>query len=126
MVIAETKNQARDAAEAVAVDYDELPAAVDIAAALAPTAPQLHPEAPGNIVFDWTLGDEAATNAALGSAQHVVKLDLTNNRLVPNAMEPRAAAAQYDEAEDHLTLWTTSQNPHVARLVLSAFYNIAP
>jgi carbon-monoxide dehydrogenase large subunit len=126
VVIAETKNAARDAAEAVVVDYEALPAAVDMPSALAAGAPQLHPEAPGNIVYDWTLGDEAATNAALASAAHVVKIDLTNNRLVPNAMEPRAAVAQYDEGEDHLTLWTTSQNPHVARLVLSAFYNIAP
>src|SRR5690606_19376025 len=56
----------------------------------------------------------------------VTRMEITNNRLVPNAMEPRAALASYDSAEDHYTLWTTSQNPHVARLVLSAFYNIAP
>ncbi|MGO9361504.1 MAG: xanthine dehydrogenase family protein molybdopterin-binding subunit [Xanthobacteraceae bacterium] len=126
VVIAETRNQARDAAEAVVVDYEELPVVADVRSAIAPGAPQLHPEAPGNIIYDWMLGDEAATDAAIKSAAHVVSLDLVNNRLVPNAMEPRAAVADYDAAEDHYTLYTTSQNPHVARLVLSAFYNIAP
>ena len=72
------------------------------------------------------LGDEAATNAAFAKAANVVSIELTNNRLVPNAMEPRSAIADYDTAEEHFTLYTTSQNPHVARLVLSAFYNIAP
>src|SRR5580692_7489308 len=112
-------------AEAVIVSYEELPAAADIAAAIKPGAPQLHPEAPGNVVYDWAIGDEAAVKDAFGKAANVVKLDLTNNRLVPNAMEPRAAIAEYNEAEEHFTLYTTSQNPHVARLVLSAFYNIA-
>jgi len=126
VVIAETKNQAKDAAEAVVVNYEELPAAADIRAAIKPGAPQLHPEAPGNVIYDWTIGDEAATEAAFKSAANVVALDITNNRLVPNAMEPRAAIGDYNEAEEHFTLYTTSQNPHVARLVLSAFYNIAP
>ena len=126
VVIAETKNQARDAAEAVAVDYEELPAVTGVKAAIASGAPQLHPEAPNNIVYDWELGDQAATTEAFAKAANVVKMDLVNNRLAPNAMEPRAAIAQYDEAEEHFTLYTTSQNPHVARLVLSAFYNIAP
>src|SRR5213595_4227930 len=126
VVVAETKNQAKDAAEAVVGDYEELPAAADIRAAIKPGAPQLHPEAPGNVIFDWTIGDEAATDAAFKSAANVVSLDITNNRLVPNAMEPRAAIGDYNDAEEHFTLYTTSQNPHVARLVLSAFYNIAP
>ncbi|MGA7999090.1 MAG: xanthine dehydrogenase family protein molybdopterin-binding subunit, partial [Bradyrhizobium sp.] len=126
VVIAETKNQARDAADAVVVNYEELPAVPDIRAAIQPGAPQLHPEAPGNMIYDWTIGEEAATDAAFKSAANVVSLDITNNRLVPNAMEPRAAIAEYNEAEEHFTLYTTSQNPHVARLVLSAFYNIAP
>jgi aerobic carbon-monoxide dehydrogenase large subunit len=126
VVIAETKNRARDAAEAVVVDYEGLPALPDIRAAIKPGAPQLHPEAPGNIVYDWALGDEAAVRAAFSTAANVVSLNVTNNRLVPNAMEPRSAIADYDEAEGHFTLYTTSQNPHVARLVLSAFYNIAP
>src|ERR1700747_3323792 len=126
VVIAESKNAARDAAEAVVVDYEELPAAAGVRAAIPPGAPQLHPEAPGNQVYDWALGDEAAVNVAFGKAAAVVTMELTNNRLVPNAMEPRAAIADYNAAEEHYTLYTTSQNPHVARLVLSAFYNIAP
>src|SRR6202012_2686346 len=125
VVIAETKNLAKDAAEAVVVEYEELPAVADIHAAIKPGAPRLHPEAPGNVVYDWAIGDEAAVKDAFSKAANVVTLDLTNNRLVPNAMEPRAAIAEYNEAEEHFTLHTTSQNPHVARLVLSAFYNIA-
>ncbi|MGT2439959.1 xanthine dehydrogenase family protein molybdopterin-binding subunit [Bradyrhizobium betae] len=126
VVIADSKNLARDAAEAVVVEYEELPAVADVHAAIKAGAPQLHPEAPGNQVYDWVIGDEGATDAAFAKAANVVKLDVTNNRLAPNAMEPRAAIADYDEAEEHFTLYTTSQNPHVARLVLSAFYNIAP
>ena len=126
VVIAETKNQARDASEAVVVNYEELPAVPDIRAAIKPGAPQWPPEAPGNVVFDWTLGDEAAVKDAFAKAANVVTFELANNRLVPNAMEPRAAIADYDSAEEHFTLYTTSQNPHVARLVLSAFYNVAP
>lgn len=126
VVIAETKNLARDAAEAVKITYEEFQAIPDIRAAIAPGAPQLHPEAPGNIVYDWTIGDEAACKDAFAKAANVVSIEVANNRLVPNAMEPRSALAQYDSAEEHFTLHTTSQNPHVARLVLSAFYNIAP
>ncbi len=125
VVIGETRNQARDGADAVIVDYEELPAAASIKAAIAPGAPQLHPEAPGNVVYDWAIGDEKATSDAFAKAAHKVSFELTNNRLVPNAMEPRAAIAEYDEAEEHFTLHTTSQNPHVARLVLSAFYGVA-
>ena len=91
VVIAETKNLARDAAEAVVIHYEELQAVPNIATAIAAGAPQLHPEAPGNVVYDWAIGDEAATNDAFGKAANVVKFDLVNNRLVPNAMEPRAA-----------------------------------
>src|SRR6201992_249743 len=125
VVIAETKNLAKDAAEAVVVEYEELPAVANISAAIKSGAPQLHPEAPGNVIYDWHIGEEAATNEAFKNAANVVAMDIVNNRLVPNAMEPRAAIAEYNEAEEHFTLYTTSQNPHVARLVLSAFYNIA-
>src|ERR1700687_6222384 len=125
VVISETKNHARAAGDAVVVNYEELPAAADIRAAIKPGATQLHPEASGNVIYDWTIGDEAATEAAFRSAANPVSLDITNTRLGPNAMEPRAAIAEYNEAEEHFTLYTTSQNPHVARLVLSAFYNIA-
>lgn len=126
VVIAETKNLARDAAEAVVVDYEELQAVVDVREAVKPGAPQLHPEAANNTIYQWSIGDQSATDAAIAGAAHVVTMDIMNNRLVPNPMEPRSAVAQYDSADDHLTLWTTSQNPHVARLLLSAFYNIAP
>ncbi|WP_294642958.1 xanthine dehydrogenase family protein molybdopterin-binding subunit [uncultured Aureimonas sp.] len=126
VVVAETRAQARDAAEAVEVDYEVLEAVVDGAKALEAGAPQLHPEAEGNLCFDWELGDKAATEAAFAKAAHVTRLDIVNNRLVPNAMEPRAALGHYDPADDHYTVWTTSQNPHVARLVMSAFYNVAP
>src|SRR5579864_434075 len=81
VVIAETKNLAKDAAEAVVVTYEELPAVHDIRAAIKPGAPQLHPEAPGNIIFDWTLGDEAAVNAAFAKAANVVTFEPANNRL---------------------------------------------
>ncbi len=126
VVIADSEAGARTAAEAVAVDYEVLPAVSNAVDALKGGAPQLHPEAANNQIYDWEIGDEAAADAAIAGAANVVKMDFTNNRLVPNAMEPRAALAIYDEAEEHHTLYTTSQNPHVARLVLSAFYQVAP
>jgi carbon-monoxide dehydrogenase large subunit len=126
VVVAETRSQARDAADAVEVDYEPLPAVVDSLEALKAGAPQIHPEAEGNLIYDWEIGDQSSTDAAFAAAAHVTRMEIRNNRLVPNPMEPRAALAHYDEAEEHYTLWTTSQNPHVARLVLSAFYNIAP
>lgn len=126
VVVADTKGQARDAAEAVQIEYKELPSVIEATDALKSGAPQLHPEAEGNLIFDWELGDAKATDAAITSAAHVTRMKIVNNRLVPNAMEPRAALGHYDKAEDHYTCWTTSQNPHVARLVMSAFYNIAP
>lgn len=126
VVVAETQALARLAAEAVEVDYDVLPAVVSAAKALEGAAPQVHENAPGNMIFDWEIGDESGTDAALAGAAHVTELSLTNNRLSPNPMEPRSAVAKYDDAEEHYTLYTTSQNPHVARLVLSAFYQVAP
>ncbi|RVB75114.1 MULTISPECIES: xanthine dehydrogenase family protein molybdopterin-binding subunit [unclassified Mesorhizobium] len=126
IVVAETKGQARDAAEAVDITYKELKAVVDAPKALERSAPQIHPEADGNLIFDWELGDSTATNAAIKAAAHVTRMKIVNNRLVPNAMEPRAALGYYNKAEDHYTCWTTSQNPHLARLVMSAFYNVAP
>ncbi|RWM30093.1 xanthine dehydrogenase family protein molybdopterin-binding subunit [Mesorhizobium sp.] len=126
IVIADTKGQARDAAEAVEITYKELKAVVDATKALQPGAPQIHAEAENNLVFDWEIGDGRATDAAIKSAAHVTRMKIVNNRLVPNAMEPRAALGHYDKAEDHYTCWTTSQNPHLARLVMSAFYNVAP
>jgi carbon-monoxide dehydrogenase large subunit len=121
VVIADTLAQARDAAELVRVDYVEEPAVVDAAEALKPGAPQVRDEAPGNLCYDWHLGDLAAVDAAIGRAARVVRLDLVNNRLVPNAMEPRAAIGEFDRATGEHTLFTTSQNPHVIRLLMGAF-----
>lgn len=126
VVVADSQAKARTAAEAVVVDYETLPAVVNAAEALKDGAPQIHPEAANNLIYDWEIGDAAATDAAFATAANIVKMDINNNRLVPNAMEPRAALAIYDDADDHLTLYTTSQNPHVARLVLSAFYQVMP
>jgi carbon-monoxide dehydrogenase large subunit len=126
IVVAETKGQARDAAEAVEVTYKEKKAVTDAVGALKKGAPQIHPEAANNLIYDWEIGDAAAADKAIKAAAHVTTMHIVNNRLVPNAMEPRAALGHYDKAEDHYTCWTTSQNPHVARLVMSAFYNVAP
>jgi carbon-monoxide dehydrogenase large subunit len=126
VVIADTYAQARDAAEAIEVVYDVLPAVVDARAAQKPGAPQVHDVAGDNTVFRWHLGDKASTDAAFARAAHVTKIDLVNNRLVPNPLEPRAAVGEYDPGNEAYTLFTTSQNPHVARLVLSAFIGVAP
>ncbi len=126
VVIAESLAAAKDAAEAVEIDFEELPANVDSTKALDPSTPQLHAEAPGNLCYDWELGDKAAVDAAFAGAHHVTKLDLVNNRLIPNAMEPRAAVGEYDPGTEGFTLYTTSQNPHVARLIMSAFIGVAP
>ncbi|MBI2719217.1 MAG: xanthine dehydrogenase family protein molybdopterin-binding subunit [Rhizobiales bacterium] len=124
-VVAATKEQAKAAAAAVDVSYAVLPHNVDAAMAMTAKA-QVHDVAPDNRVFNWSLGDQAATDAAFKAAAHVTKIDLVNNRLIPNAMEPRAAIGSYDSGSDHFTLYTTSQNPHVARLVISAFHGLAP
>ena len=121
VVIAETLEQAREAGDLVRVDYVEEPAVVDPAAALQPGAPLVFADVPGNLCYDWSLGDLAAVDAAIAKAARVVRLDLVNNRLVPNAMEPRAAIGEYDRATGDYTLYTTSQNPHVIRLLMGAF-----
>ena len=121
VVIAETYAQARDAAELVEVDYKVLPAVSDAAQAVKPGAPQLFDEAKGNLCYDWHLGDKAAVDAAFAKATKVAKIDLINNRLIPNAMEPRAALGEYNRATGEYTLYTTSQNPHVIRLLMGAY-----
>ena len=126
IVVADSVAEARDAAEAVVVDYQELPVVTDASKALEPGQPQLHPEAANNLIFDWELGDAAATDKAIAAAAHVTEIEIHNNRLSPNPMEPRATLGIYDSGDDHYTCYTTSQNPHVARLVMSAFYNVAP
>ena len=119
-VIAETLDEARAAAELVEVDYEPLPAVVGVLDAVNAGAPQLFDEAPGNLCCDWALGDEAATDAAFAKAAHVAKLSLTNNRLIGNPMEPRAAVAEYNPGTGHYTLYSTSQFPHVVRWLMSA------
>ncbi|MDI6837200.1 MAG: molybdopterin-dependent oxidoreductase, partial [Rhizobiaceae bacterium] len=112
VVVADSLAEARDAAEAVVVDYEELPIVTDAVSALGEGAPQIHPEAPGNLIFDWEIGDSSAADKAIAEAAHVTEIEIRNNRLSPNAMEPRAALGIYDAAEDHYTCYTTSQNPH--------------
>jgi len=121
VVIAETKQAAKDAAEQIVIDYQDLPAAASLRDAIAAGAPTVHDEVPGNICYDWHIGDKAVVDAAFAKAAKVVKLDLTNNRLIPNAMEPRAAVGDYDVNSGDFTLFTTSQNPHVIRLLMGAF-----
>jgi carbon-monoxide dehydrogenase large subunit len=121
VVIAESYAAARDAAERVRVDYALEPAVVDAAEALQAGKPQVWEEVPGNLCYDWELGDRAAVDAAFANASHIARLDLVNNRLVPNAMEPRAAIGEYNRATREYTLYTTSQNPHVIRLLMGAF-----
>ncbi|MDB5526566.1 MAG: carbon monoxide dehydrogenase protein [Rhizobium sp.] len=126
VVVADSVGEARDAAEKVLIDYEILDSVIQSVDTIKPGAPQIHPEAENNLIFDWELGDSAAVDAAIAGAAHVTEMHIVNNRLSPNAMEPRAALGIYDTAEDHYTCYTTSQNPHVARLVMSAFYNVAP
>ena len=126
IVIADTLAQAQDAAELISVEYEVLAAVVDTAHARDPGLPEVHAGITRNTVFEWELGNKAETEAAFARAAHVTRLDIVNNRLVPNALEPRAAIGEYDPGEENFTLHTTSQNPHVARLVLSAFVGIAP
>ena len=121
MVIAATRAQARDGAELVRVDYEVLPAVVTGPDAIAEGAPAVHDEAPDNLCFAWEIGDAAATEEAFAKAAHITTIELTNTRLVTNAIEPRAAVGEYDAATDRTTLYTTSQNPHVIRLLMGAF-----
>jgi len=117
LVVAETLAAARDAAEAIVVDYETLPAVTQARDAVAPAAPQLFEHIPGNIVFDWDndTSDAAATDAAFAKAARVVKLELVNNRIVVNSMEPRNAIGDYDAASGRSTLYTGTQGPHYVR-----------
>lgn len=121
VVIADSPYIARDAAELVQVEYEELPAVTDAVTAMQPGAPLLHDNAPNNVSFHWAIGDAEATDAAIRGAAKVVRQRLINQRLIPNAIEPRAALASYNAPMDELTLYVTSQNPHVHRLIMGAF-----
>jgi carbon-monoxide dehydrogenase large subunit len=119
VVVAEKRYQAHDAKEAIDVEYERLDAVTDPAEALSSDAPQIHGEADGNLAFDWEIGDEAATDDAFAEADHVASLDLENQFLIPNAMEPRATVADYHPGSNELEVFMTSQNPHLHRLLLS-------
>ncbi len=121
VVVAETRAQAKAAAALVEVDSEVLPAVASVKDAIREGAPQVWEQAPRNTCYDWHLGDLGKVEAAFAAAHKVVEIEVTNNRLVPNAMEPRAAIGDYDAATDELTLYTTSQNPHVIRLLMGAF-----
>jgi len=121
VVIAETYNQAKDAAEQVEVDYEVLPAVTDTASARKKGAPAVHDIAPDNTCYVWALGDKAKVDEAFKTAAHVTKLEFVNNRLIPNAIEPRSAIGAYSRADDSYTLYVASQNPHVERLLMTAF-----
>ena len=121
IVVAETRDQAREAAALIDIDYQELPAVASLAAARADGAPKVWDEADGNLCYDWEVGDRAAAEEAIAGAAHTVSIDVVNQRLVPNAIEPRAAIGSFDPTTDVYTLYTTSQNPHLIRLLLGAF-----
>ncbi|MDL1898421.1 xanthine dehydrogenase family protein molybdopterin-binding subunit, partial [Anaerolineae bacterium CFX7] len=121
VVVAHDRYAAEDALALIQVDYEPLPAVVDAEKATQPGAPQLHENAPNNIVFDWSCGDQAGTDQALQASEVVVKQRLINQRLIPTPMETRGAIGQYSAATDDYTLWLTSQAPHVHRLVMAAF-----
>jgi carbon-monoxide dehydrogenase large subunit len=120
LVVAETLAEAKAATALIDVDYDVLPAVVDTATA-AKNKTAVHSIAPDNVCYTWAIGDQAAVDKAFSGAAHVTKLSFVNNRLIPNAIEPRAANAQYSRADDSYTLYVTSQNPHVERLLMTAF-----
>ncbi len=122
-VVAETLEQARDAAEVLEVDITELPAVIDMKEALKEGAPKVHDDLTSNLCYDWGFVEEnrEAVDEAIKNAAHVTTLELRNNRLVANPMEPRVAIGEYDASNDEYTLYTTSQNPHVIRLLMGAF-----
>ncbi|QHT70390.1 xanthine dehydrogenase family protein molybdopterin-binding subunit [Rhodocytophaga rosea] len=122
VVIAETQEKAKDAAQMVMVDYEELPAVVNAAEAVKPGMPSVHDIAPDNICYDWELGNpKAEVDEAMSKAAHITSLEFVNQRLVPNAIEPRSYNAQYDSTSERYTLYTSTQNPHLIRLLMCAF-----
>lgn len=120
-VVAESPYIAQDALELIEVDYEVLPAVVDARKATEPGAPLVHDNVANNTSYTWELGEKEATDQALADADHVVDLELINQRLIATAMEPRASVAQWDAFTEEMTLWTTSQNPNLTRVVMSAF-----
>ena len=115
LIVADTRDRARDAAERVAVDYVALPAVIDPVAARAPGAPEIAAGVPGNLCFEWLTGDSAAVAAAFAAAAHVVRLTIDNHRIVTNPIEPRGGVGLYDPASGRYTLYTSSQSLHGTR-----------
>lgn len=124
LVVADSLQAAKQGAESVYADFTEYNAVVDLATATA--SDQIYDGIPNNLAYTWALGDEDATRMAFAKAAHVTTMELTNNRLIPNAIEPRACLGVYESATGDYTLYTTSQNPGLERLVLSAFVQVAP
>ncbi|MFL5769857.1 MAG: xanthine dehydrogenase family protein molybdopterin-binding subunit [Chloroflexota bacterium] len=125
-VVAETEAQAFDAIREIDVDYTPLPTVVDAEKATQDGAPQLHENAPNNVVFDWTVGDKDGTEAAFQDAEVVVKQRLVNHRLIPNPMEARGDIGWYNPGTEEYTVWMSSQTPHIQRLLLTAFVTGIP
>jgi carbon-monoxide dehydrogenase large subunit len=121
MVVAESPSIAADAVDLIEVDYEPLPVVTDARKATEAGAPLLHDNVPNNVSYTWALGNKEACDRAFAEADHTVELELVNQRLIATAMEPRAALAQWDAMKEEMTLWTTSQNPNLTRVVLSAF-----
>ncbi|MEE2746480.1 MAG: xanthine dehydrogenase family protein molybdopterin-binding subunit [Pseudomonadota bacterium] len=120
VVIAETKKQAKNAINSIVVDLEDLPAVVDMISAVEENT-SVHEEAPDNICYDWAIGDKDEVDKVFASADHVTSIDIVNNRLIPNAIEPRVAIGDYDPVSQDYTLYTTTQNPHLIRLLMGAF-----
>ncbi|GAA6196203.1 xanthine dehydrogenase family protein molybdopterin-binding subunit [Pseudophaeobacter arcticus] len=122
-VVADTAEQARDAAEAIELDMEELPAVIDMKAAVKDGATKVHDDLTSNLCYDWGFVEEnkPAVEEAFANAAHVTTLELVNNRLIANPMEPRVAVGDFNRATGDSTLYTTSQNPHVIRLLMGAF-----
>src|SRR5918997_1422689 len=125
-VVADTPEQAADALEAIDVDWEPLPAIVDAEKAIQDGAPQLHENAPNNIVFEWTVGDRDGTAQAIDQAEVVVRQRIVNQRLIPNPMETRGDIGWYNPGTDEYTVWMSSQTPHIQRLLLTAFVTGIP
>src|SRR6478736_214784 len=125
-VVAETPAQCQDALELIQVDWEPLPAVVDAEKATQPGAPQLHENAPNNVVFVWPVGDKDGTDAAFENAEVVVRQRLVNNRLIPNPMEVRGDIGWYNPGTEEYTIWMSSQTPHIQRLLLTAFVTGVP
>jgi carbon-monoxide dehydrogenase large subunit len=125
-VVAETPAQAQDALDLIEVDWEPLPAVTDTEKALDPASPQLHENAPRNVVFEWNVGDKAGTDAAFEAAEVRLTQRLVNNRLIPNPMEVRGDIGWYNSGTDEYTIWMSSQTPHIQRLLLAAFVTGIP